>query len=43
MKGFIEIPDNDLISYEKKEKLKAVYEEVNKLKTSTNIYKLKEI
>lgn len=43
MKGFIEIPDNDLISYEKREKLKAVYEEVNKLKTSTNIYKLKEI
>lgn len=35
--------DDDLVDFEKKEKLKTVYNELTKLKSSTNIAKLKEV
>jgi len=43
LKFFIDIPDENIISFEKKQKLKTVFDEITKLKTSTNIYKLKQI
>ncbi len=43
LKFLIELSDPELINYEKKEKLKQVYDQIIKVKTSTNIYKLKQI
>lgn len=43
LKFFIDIPDENIISFEKKQKLKTVFDEITKLKTSTNVYKLKQI
>ncbi|MBW7954726.1 hypothetical protein H3C61_02850 [Candidatus Gracilibacteria bacterium] len=43
LKYFIEIPNNEYLDFEKKEKLKNIYTEILKLKSGTNITKLKEI
>lgn len=43
LKYFIEIQNNEYLDFEKKEKLKYIYTEILKLKSWTNIAKLKEI
>lgn len=43
LKNLIEINNNEFIDFNKKELLKNIYNEIIKLKNSTNIYKLKQI
>lgn len=43
LKNLLEINDNEYINFEKKEILKNIYTEIIKLKSSTNIYKLKQV
>jgi hypothetical protein len=43
LKNLLEINDSEYISSEKKELLKNIYTEIVKIKSSTNIYKLRQI
>lgn len=43
LKFFIDIPENQYIDFQKKEKLKDIYNTLIKLKSSTNITKLRQI
>jgi hypothetical protein len=43
LKFFINLNDNNYINFEKREKLNQIYIEIIKLKTSTNIFKLRQI
>ncbi len=43
MDFFIKLENNEYLNFEKKEKLKQIHQEIIKLKTSTNIFKLRQI
>lgn len=43
LKSILELEENEYLNYEKREKLKDIYNLIIKLKTSTNIVKLKQI
>jgi hypothetical protein len=43
LKFFINLKDTSYIDFEKREKLNQIYTEIIKLKTSTNIFKLRQI
>lgn len=43
LKYFLELPESDILNYDKKMKLKDIFNLIIKLKTSTNIVKLRQI
>lgn len=40
---FVKIENNEFLNFEKKEKLKQIYQEIIKLKSSTNVFKLRQV